>query len=54
MVRDPDRSADTGAYLDSARRAALAGYGTQSGTEADAVLDSADVDDDEEARLGRS
>ncbi len=50
-VRDPDRSTDTGAYLDRARRAALAGYGTQTGTETDAVLDSADVDDDEAALL---
>lgn len=50
-VRDPDRSADTGAYIESARRAAIAAYGAKTGTDTDAVLDSPDVDDDEAARL---
>lgn len=46
-MADPDRSGDTGAYLDSARRSALASFGA----DADAVLDSANLDEDEAARL---
>lgn len=51
-MADPDRSADLGTYLDAARRSALASYGSDAdGTDADAVLDSADVDEDDAARL---
>ena len=46
-VADPDRSNDTGAYLDAARRSALASFGTDT----DAVLDSTNLDEDETARL---
>jgi putative copper resistance protein D len=49
-LRDPDRSADTGVPVESARRAAIAAYGARTGTDSGAVLDSTDVDD-EEARL---
>jgi putative membrane protein len=46
-MADPDRSSDTGAYLEAARRSALASYGD----DADAVLNSPDIDEDEAARL---
>lgn len=48
-MADPDRSTDLGTYLDAARRSALAAYGTN--TDADTMLDSTDVDEDEAARL---
>lgn len=48
-VASQDRSTDMGTYLDAARRSALASYGAD--TDADAVLDSTDVDEDEAARL---
>jgi putative membrane protein len=46
-MADPDRGSDTGAYLEAARRSALASYGD----DADAVLNSPDIDEDEAARL---
>lgn len=50
-VRAPERSADMGTYAESARSAAIAAYGAETGTDTDAVLDSTDVDEDEAARL---
>ncbi len=48
-VADPGHGADTGAFLDAARRSALASYGADE--DAADVLDSQDVDEDERARL---
>lgn len=48
-VAAEDRSSDTGAYLDGARRSALASFGAD--IDADVVLGSTDVDEDEAARL---
>lgn len=48
-VADPDRSHDLGAYLDAARRSALASYAAPGNV--DAITESAELDEDDTARL---
>jgi putative copper resistance protein D len=48
-VATPGHARDTGRFLDAARRSALASFGDEG--QAGAILDSVDVDEDEQARI---